>query len=355
MYDDKNQGQENRQVNTYDPDQLYKGNARKKGFQQLEERPDHFFLIIAVAIVILGVSCNMGVNNMLGTAEDDYDYNSDYIGVLALHGTITEESGTSDTYNQQWLMARVKQMKNDSYNKGLILSIDTPGGSVYATDELYLQIKEYAEETGRPVYTYMESTAAFLEGIILHLSATKIFANRNTLTGSIGVTIGTVYDISGFLEKMGIKTVTITSGDNKAMGSSVNPLTKEQREIYQSIVDESYDQFVDIVAEGRNMKLSTVKKLADGRIYTAKQAEENGLIDQVGTLEDTVRDMQSTYELADCDLQTMEYTPKTTFLSWLESKTSTDESSAKSEYDQLMKLMEENNQFTVTYLSPIQK
>ena len=169
------------------------------------------------------------------------------------------------------------------------------------------------------------------------------------------MTIGTVYDISGFLEKMGIKTVTITSGDNKAMGSSVNPLTKEQREIYQSIVDESYDQFVDIVAEGRNMKLSTVKKLADGRIYTAKQAEENGLIDQVGTLEDTVRDMQSTYELADCDLQTMEYTPKTTFLSWLESKTSTDESSAKSEYDQLMKLMEENNQFTVTYLSPIQK
>ena len=126
----------------------------------MEERPDHF-LIIAVAIVILGVSCNMGVNNMLGTAEDDYDYNSDYIGVLALHGTITEESGTSDTYNQQWLMARVKQMKNDSYNKGLILSIDTPGGSVYATDELYLQIKEYAEETGRPVYTYMESTAAF--------------------------------------------------------------------------------------------------------------------------------------------------------------------------------------------------
>lgn len=353
MYDDKNQGQENRQVNTYDPDQLYKGNARKKGFSSWKKGLI-IFLIIAVAIVILGVSCNMGVNNMLGTAEDDYDYNSDYIGVLALYGTITEESGTSDTYNQQWLMARVKQMKNDSYNKGLILSIDTPGGSVYATDELYLQIKEYAEETGRPVYTYMESTAAS-GGYYIASVSDKIFANRNTLTGSIGVTIGTVYDISGFLEKMGIKTVTITSGDNKAMGSSVNPLTKEQREIYQSIVDESYDQFVDIVAEGRNMKLSTVKKLADGRIYTAKQAEENGLIDQVGTLEDTVRDMQSTYELEDCDLQTMEYKPKTTFLSWLESKTSTDESSAKSEYDQLMKLMEENNQFTVTYLSPIQK
>ena len=154
---------------------------------------------------------------------------------------------------------------------------------------------------------------------------------------------------------MGIKTVTITSGNNKAMGSSVNPLTKEQKEIYQSIVDESYEQFVSVVAEGRDMKLSKVRKLADGRIYTAKQAEENGLIDQVGTLQDVVRDMRAAYELDDCDLQTMEYKPKTTFLSWLDSKTSAKESSAKSEYDQLMKLMEENNQFTVTYLSPIQK
>ena len=139
------------------------------------------------------------------------------------------------------------------------------------------------------------------------------------------------------------------------MGSSVNPLTREQKEIYQSIVDESYEQFVSVVAEGRKMKLSKVKKLADGRVYTAKQALENGLVDQIGTLDDVVRDMRSTYELDSCDLQTMEYKPKTSFLSWLDSKTSANESSAKSEYDQLMKLMEENNQFTVTYLSPIQK
>ncbi len=353
MNDDKNQGQENRQVNTYDPDQLYKNKSGKSGFSSWKKGLI-IFLIIAVVIVILGVSCNMGVSGILGTTEDDYDYSSDYIGVLAIRGTIAEEGGTSDTYNQQWLIERVEQMKNDPYNQGLILTIDTPGGSVYATDELYLQIKAYAEETGRPVYTYMESTAAS-GGYYIAAASDKIFANRNTLTGSIGVTIGTVYDISGFLEKMGIKTVTITSGNNKAMGSSVNPLTKEQKEIYQSIVDESYEQFVGVVAEGRDMKLSKVRKLADGRIYTAKQAEENGLVDQVGTLQDAVRDMRAAYELDDCDLQTMEYKPKTTFLSWLDSKTSAKESSAKSEYDQLMKLMEENNQFTVTYLSPIQK
>lgn len=353
MYDDKNQEQETRQVNTYDPAQLYKNKPGKTGFSSWKKGLV-IFLIIAVVVVILGVSCNIGVSGILGTAEDDYDYSGDYIGVLALHGTIAEESSSTDSYNQQWLMARVEQMKNDSYNKGLILSIDTPGGSVYATDELYLQIKEYAKETGRPVYTYMESTAAS-GGYYIASASDKIFANRNTLTGSIGVTIGTVYDISGFLEKMGIKTVTITSGANKAMGSSVNPLTREQKEIYQSIVDESYEQFVSVVAEGRKMKLSKVKKLADGRVYTAKQALENGLVDQIGTLDDVVRDMRSTYELDSCDLQTMEYKPKTSFLSWLDSKTSANESSAKSEYDQLMKLMEENNQFTVTYLSPIQK
>ena len=353
MNDDRKQGQDTRQVNTYDPDQLYRKKPARTWFNGWKKGLA-IFLIIVVVIVVLAVGCNMGVRGILGTSEDDYDYNSDYIGILAVHGTISEESDSSDTYNQQWLMNRVKQMKNDSHNRGLILSIDTPGGSVYATDELYLQIKEYAAQTGRPVYTYMESTAAS-GGYYIASASDKIFANRNTLTGSIGVTVGTVYDISGFLEKMGIKTVTITSGKNKAMGSAVNPLTKEQKEIYQSVVDESYDQFVGVVAEGRRMKLSEVKKLADGRIYTAKQAEKNGLVDQVGTLEDAVRDMQSAYELGDCDLQTMEYKPKATFLSWLESKTTAGGSRAKAEYDQLKELMEENNQFTVTYLSPIGK
>lgn len=353
MQDDNHQRQEQRQINTYDPEQLYKAKTNQRGFTSWKKGLI-IFLIIAVVIVGAGVSCNMGVGSILGTAEEDYDYSSDYIGVLDINGTISQTSDNTDTYNQQWLTNRIKQMKDDAYNQGLILCIDTPGGSVYATDELYLEIKKYAEETGRPVYSYMKSTAAS-GGYYIAAASDKIFANRNTLTGSIGVTIGTVYDISRFLEKMGIKTVTITSGDNKAMGSSVNPLTREQKEIYQSVVDEAYDQFVQVVAEGRNMKVSKVRRLADGRIYTAKQAEANGLVDQIGTFEDVVRDMKAAYELDDCDLQTMEYTPKNTFLSWLQSKTSTEKTGAKSEYDQIMKLMEENNQFTVTYLSPIKK
>jgi len=112
--------------------------------------------------------------------------------------------------------------------------------------------------------------------------------------------MGTFYDISGLLDKYGIETETITSGDNKAMGSAVEPMTKEQKAIFQSLVDEAYEQFAGIVADGRNMPLKKVKKLADGRIYTAQQALDNGLIDEIGTLEDAVAGMMSDYDLHHC-------------------------------------------------------
>ena len=113
-----------------------------------------------------------------------------------------------------------------------------------------MKLKEYKEKTKRPVYAYMGSMAAS-GGYYISAPADMIFANRNCWTGSIGVTIGTLYDLSGFLERHGIKAVTIASGRNKSMGSIVDPLTDEQRRIFQSLVDEAYDQFVNIVAEER--------------------------------------------------------------------------------------------------------
>ena len=126
-------------------------------------------------------------------------------------------------------------------------------------------------------------------GYYISASCDKIIANRNCWTGSIGVTMGTLMDISELLENLGIKTNTITSGANKAMGSSYEAMTEEQREIFQSLIDEAYDQFVGIVADGRDMSEKEVRKIADGRIYTAKQALDNGLIDAIGTMEDAVQ------------------------------------------------------------------
>ena len=147
---------------------------------------------------------------------------------------------------------------------------------------------------------------------------------------------------------MGVKTVTITSGANKSMGSVTEPLTKEQKAIYQSLVDEAYEQFIGIVAEGRKMPVAKAKKLGDGRVYTAKQAKKNGLIDEIGTLEDAVRHMKDAYELT-CGAETIRYQPSTSLWSLLSGVTKDD--SVKSQYDQLMDLMEKNGTFSVTEMS----
>ncbi len=349
------------QVYTYDPEQIYR--KKEPGRSRQNSRGPQgwkkgviIFLAIVLIIVIASVGCQAGTSSLirasLGVADnEDYNYSSDYIGVLEIHGTMSSDGDGSDTYNQQWLLERIDQMEMDSFNKGLILSVDTPGGAVYAIDELYLKIKEY-ESTGRPVYTYMESMAAS-GGYYISAGTDRIYANRNCWTGSIGVTIGTIYDISGFLEKMGVKTVTINSGVNKGMGSYTEPLTREQKEIYQSLVDEAYEQFIGVVAEGRKMSVAKAKKLGDGRIYTAKQAKKNGLIDEIGTMQDVIAAMKKDFELEDCDVHTLQYQPSISLLSFLSGRS--EDKSAKSQYDQLMDLMEENGTFTITYMSQIRK
>lgn len=236
--------------------------------------------------------------------------NEPYIAAIYVEGTIM--SGQSDSfgfpigYQHQWTLDKLDNLMVDDNNRGLLLFIDSPGGGVYESDELYLKLKEYKDYTDRPVYAVMGSMAAS-GGYYIAAAADEIIANRNTWTGSIGVTIGTLYDISEFLDRYGVKTVTITSGDNKAMGSIVEPLTAEQQAIFQSLVDEAYDQFVGIIAEERKMDLEEVITLADGRIYTAKQALNAGLVDHIGTLQDAADRMRDEHDLWYCDVVDMVY------------------------------------------------
>ena len=200
-------------------------------------------------------------------------------------------------YNHEWLMGELRYLTDDPASRALVLYIDSPGGSVYETDEIYLQLLAYKKE-GRPVYVSLGATAAS-GGYYIAAAGDKIVANRNTITGSIGVTYGTMLDVSGFLEQYGIKTNTITSGANKAMGSSFEALTEEQRAIFQSVIDESYEQFIDIVAKSRGYTDAKVREISDGRIYTAKQALAAGLIDTIGSLEDTVGMLRNDQYLGD--------------------------------------------------------
>ena len=228
----------------------------------------------------------------------DMPTTGDYIAVVPIEGIIqaSDESGGLQAsvggYNHKMLMNYVDRLIDSGNNKGIILRLDTPGGAVYQADELYLKLMEYKEETGRPIWAYMESQCCS-GGVYLASSADEQYANRNTTTGSIGVIISS-YDLSGLYEKLGVKEANIVSAKNKDMGSYGKPMTAEQKAIYQSVVDEAYEQFVGIVAKGRNMSVDEVKKLADGRIYTANQALDNGLIDGIKTedeFDDYVREV----------------------------------------------------------------
>lgn len=214
--------------------------------------------------------------------------NESFIGVVRVEGTI-QDAGSSNgfysiSYDHQSTLNYIDKMIESDSNRGILLCVDSPGGTVYHSDELYLKLMEYKEKTERPIWAYMESQACS-GGFYISMAADKIAANRNAWTGSIGVIIS-YYNYSDLLDTIGVEEVDITSGVNKAMGSPGKKMTKEQREIMQSLVDESYDQFVNIVAAGRDMSVEEVKPLADGRLYTAKQAKEQGLIDEVNSYDD---------------------------------------------------------------------
>ncbi|MSS64542.1 signal peptide peptidase SppA [Velocimicrobium porci] len=226
------------------------------------------------------------VNLFASSLENNVTLPTDpFIGVVRVEGTITDTGSSSvfDTvsYDHKATLDYINKMMNSDTNEGILLYVNSPGGTVYHSDELYLKLKEYKEQTGRPVWTYMADQACS-GGYYISMASDHIGMNRNGWTGSIGVIVS-LTNYSELYKKLGVKEIDITSGANKSMGSSGLPLTEEQREIFQGIVDESYEQFVGIVSEGRNMPLAKTKKLADGRIYTAKQALENGLIDEVVT------------------------------------------------------------------------
>lgn len=251
--------------------------------------------VASVAINTWSKKSLKGTENTLKSAIKKLDGKNinlpadNYIAVVKVEGTIAEDEDSSSllsdsNYSHSFTLDYIKQVTSDSSNKGILLVVDSPGGSVYASDELYYAFMDYKEATGRPIYCYFESYACS-GGYYISMASDEIYANRNTWTGSIGV-ISQMYDLTGLYEKLGIKEVDITSGRNKAMGSSGQSLTEEQYAIMQSLVDEAYEQFVDIVAQGRSMSEEKVKEIADGRILSASQALSWNLIDGISRYEE---------------------------------------------------------------------
>ena len=188
------------------------------------------------------------------------------------------------------LSEKIKRARKDPSVKGMLLSIDSPGGGVTASDILYEKVRQFRSETGRPVVASLMNVAAS-GGYYVACAADKIVAHRTTITGSIGVMIP-LYNASALLKKIGISTETVSSGPFKDIASpwveKDEEQRKKERKILQSLIDEMYETFVEAVAEGRDMEVAKVRGLADGKIYTAEQALKHGLIDGIGYRDDAL-------------------------------------------------------------------
>lgn len=203
---------------------------------------------------------------------------------LYVEGVISEESSWNSTFDYQALLSQLNQAKEDSNVKAIVIRINSPGGAVVPTDELHRKLKQVKSETKKPIVISMGSYAAS-GGYYLATAGDKVYANPSTLTGSLGV-IASYMNYGELAKEYGIKENVIKSGKFKDMGNPMREMTQDEHTLLQGVINESYQQFVDVIAEGRKMPREKVLQLADGRIYTGKQAKANGLIDELGTLED---------------------------------------------------------------------
>lgn len=218
------------------------------------------------------------------------------IAVLNLEGVIQgTESFLGSGYDHNQFLNMIKSAGEDPTIEAVILRVDSPGGGVLETEQIYRALKEMQEEYDTPYYVSMGNMAAS-GGYYVSAPADKIFAESATLTGSIGVIMESM-NFAGLAEKYGIKTNTIKSGKHKDIMSATREMTDEEQDILQSMVDEMYDDFVSVIVDGRDLSDKKVRELGDGRIYTGKQAKEVDLIDEVGSFEVALTDLQETYDL----------------------------------------------------------
>jgi len=239
------------------------------------------------------------------------------IVVIQLTGSITTEESSlfsSSVITPDLVNDYLTRAKKDPAVKAVVLHIESPGGEIAPCQEILWAIERFKETKSVPIVVSMGGTAAS-GGYYISTKADKIVALPTTMTGSIGV-IYTVMNIEELLEKLGIQIETFTGGKYKDMYWGFRELTPEEQEIMQELVDEYYEDFVDVVAEGRGLSKEEVRNLATGQIYTGTEAKELGLVDELGDL-DTATDLAM--ELAGLETAMVEYyqPPKLTIWSLL--------------------------------------
>jgi len=202
---------------------------------------------------------------------------SNQVAAFHVEGTIVDSREFVD---------ELKEIGNRSSVKSVVIRINSPGGGVAASQEIYEAIKKFRAETKKKVVVSMASVAAS-GGYYIACAADRIFANPGTITGSIGV-VAEWYNYGDLLRWAKMQNIVIKTGTFKDAGSPTRPLTSEERIYFQSLINNMFNQFVSAVATSRKMKEEDVRKLADGRVFTGQEAKKNGLVDELGTYQDAI-------------------------------------------------------------------
>ncbi len=211
------------------------------------------------------------------------------IGVLEIKGVILD----SDEY-----LSAIKEFRTRQDVKAVLVRVESPGGAIGPTQELFEELKKLRKE--KPIYVSMGGVSAS-GGYYVSLAGEKIFANPGTITGSIGVVIE-LPNLEKLFEKLGIKSETIKSGEFKDTGSIYRGLTKEEREYLRSKVNKLHEQFVRAVAEERKLPLEKVRSLADGRIYTGEEAKALKLVDELGNYYTALEELKRRVNLKEVEI-----------------------------------------------------
>lgn len=221
---------------------------------------------------------------LMTPSNDSFTGTGDAVAVIRVEGSIT--SGSAEQFGPGAISGVVMDMLHkadaDPDVKAILLRVDSPGGTVTGSAEIY----EKVAAVEKPVVVSMGGVAAS-GGYYVSAPADYIFARADSVTGSIGV-IMTLFNAQELLDEIGVDVTNLASGPNKALGSVWEEMSQEQKEILDAFIAESFEDFVNIVAEGRGLSPDEVRRLADGRIYSGRQAVALGLADELGNMEDAI-------------------------------------------------------------------
>lgn len=271
-----------------------------------EQRRRRFAWLVIGVVVIIGLFVSSlssvlrpseraaGIEGLIAQAPEKFiektieGEGKDKIVLLRAEGILVDAVSNfePDVVNVERLASQSDQAKKDDAVKAVILLVNSPGGSITASDTIYKKIVEL-KSAGKKVVVLMREVAAS-GGYYVSAPADKIIANQGTLTGSIGVILQSV-NVEGLFDKVGLRPVTFKAGKFKDILSPTRDITDEERQLVQTLIDEAHGQFITAVADGRKIDRAKVTALADGRVFSGAQAKHAGLVDDIGNLPEAIK------------------------------------------------------------------